>query len=96
MELKLVLCHRMPERSLLIKGYPILCYRCIGLVIGFILAFILNQFELNLIFLSLLTLPFIVDGGTQFFRLRESNNALRLITGTLFGFSIPLIIWSVI
>ncbi len=35
----------------------------------------------------LLSIPAVIDGGTQFFRWRSSNNRLRLITGTLLGVS---------
>ncbi len=32
-----------------------------------------------------LILPLIIDGLTQLFELRESNNIFRLLTGALFG-----------
>lgn len=69
-----------------------LCSRCFGLylflIIGFLISIIFNisltksqTLLLTLIFVS----PLIFDSVTQFFRLRESNNPLRFITGSLAG-----------
>ena len=39
----------------------------------------------------LLLVPAFVDGTTQFFNLRESNNPLRLVTGLMGGIGLCII-----
>lgn len=47
--------------------------------------------SLRAVFIAIsLAVPAIVDGGTQFIGLRESNNILRFITGLLLGFGIVI------
>jgi len=80
-------CHRRPERSFKIRGYTFpLCSRCTGLVAGFFGALALFSLSIPLPFwLGLaLTVPMAVDGATQFFGSRQSNNTLRLLTGFMF------------
>lgn len=70
----------------------ILCTRCFGLYLfiflGFVLSLIIN-INLNkeplLIISILLALPLFFDSLTQLVRLRESNNWLRFVTGSLAG-----------
>ncbi|MDR2971001.1 MAG: DUF2085 domain-containing protein [Bacteroidales bacterium] len=87
-KLKFVSCHRMPERSFFYKGkqFP-LCARCTGIYIGYIAIFIfaITLTYLPLLWSLLLLFPAVIDGLTQAFYHRESNNILRLITGILFG-----------
>lgn len=48
-------------------------------------------FNLDMIFLSfILAIPAVVDGVTQLFNFRVSNNNLRVITGFLLGLSIVI------
>jgi uncharacterized membrane protein len=80
-------------------GFKIrLCSRCSGYAMGFasftLLAkwFRIKPDSLNilpaLIVFILLVLPLIYDWITQSWGLRESNNAIRLLTGTLMGLGI--------
>ena len=79
-----LICHRNPERTFNIRGYyfPI-CSRCMGLYLGALLGFIyLNQvyifYTFNYIIISvLMIIPTFIDGITQLFGFRESNNTLR-------------------
>jgi len=88
----LCLCHRRPERSIPFFGVEkYLCARCLGLSLGGSLGIVLNQidFFVSPILTLLLLVPMLIDGFSQAFQLRESNNKLRLLTGFLFGFGMP-------
>lgn len=39
-------------------------------------------------------IPLIIDGTTQYYGLRTSNNTLRFVTGLLCGFSIPFVVFK--
>lgn len=85
----LCLCHRMPKRSIPFFGLErFLCARCLGLLLGGILGIIIYRLDFKLppIFGFLCLIPMLLDGFSQAFKLRQSNNELRLITGFLFGF----------
>jgi uncharacterized membrane protein len=96
------ICHRLPERSFFIfdRQLPV-CARCLGIYVAFFLGVVI--FALNIIafqnltwysvglITSLLILPTAIDGFTQLFGLRESNNFLRLITGLLAGFGFSFV-----
>jgi uncharacterized membrane protein len=82
-----LICHRKPERCLTIFGHrSFLCSRCTGIVLGLIaaLAFALLRITMPSAIAVALTLPMLIDGFSQFFGLRVSNNLLRLATGFLF------------
>jgi uncharacterized membrane protein len=87
-QLNLTTCHRLPERSFFFRGkqFPV-CARCTGINIPFLLLpfFALNFIEINLTISFFLMTPVIIDGLTQAFCNRESNNYLRLITGLMMG-----------
>ena len=92
------ICHRKPERSFFYKGHQFpVCARCTGFYISGIISIILLKFypvPYNLITLMLgiiLLLPCAIDGFTQLFEMRESNNTLRLITGLLGGVGLILV-----
>ena len=88
----LCLCHRKQERSVPFFGLEkYLCARCLGLFFGGCLGIALNQinFDLPPFLATLCLLPMLVDGFSQAFRIRESNNKLRVLTGFLFGFGLP-------
>jgi len=84
-----LICHQEPARSLWIAGHPMaLCARDVGLYGGLWLGLLITLWRRVFIpgwlaFLCLL--PMALDGGTQLLGLRESTNALRLITGALAG-----------
>ena len=91
-----IICHRIPNRCIRFNGKIIpLCARCLGfyssLVLGFIFSYlfrIANLFEKReiLVFIIIFVIPLTIDGITQLFKLRESNNYLRLATGIMAGF----------
>jgi uncharacterized membrane protein len=88
-------CHRLEERCIKIGNHTsFLCARCTGLVVGVGLAVML--FALNVILplyaLGLICLPLLIDGFTQAFNLRKSNNPLRFTSGILFAIGMILII----
>lgn len=83
-----VACHRKPERSFFYRGkqFPV-CARCTGIYIGYISIFVfavtLKPFPA--LWSLMLMIPLLVDGLTQAYSDRVSNNTLRLTTGILFG-----------
>lgn len=92
------ICHQKEERSFYIRNKKIpLCSRCLGfytgLIVGiFLYYYIFSSFSIwNITVLLLITtFPFTLDGITQYFYKRESNNILRLLTGLLCGFGIGI------
>lgn len=99
---KMFICHRLPERTFKIKEYyfPV-CSRCTGLYIGAFSCFIYITFfyvnyTFNFVLISLfLIFPTFIDGITQFFGLRESNNILRFSTGLIAGVGLVILINSI-
>lgn len=87
-KLHITFCHRKPERSFFWKGkqFPV-CARCTGIHIGYITfpLFMFNVFTLNVWWTIALILPTYIDGLTQAFFKRESNNILRVTTGLMAG-----------
>ncbi len=97
-----LICHQIPDRSFFIFGKQFfLCARCTGLYASFFLSFItLIIFQeammslgfSRILFILLLSLaPFLIDGITQFFGLRKSNNLLRVVTGILAGMGLAFV-----
>ncbi|MDN4075894.1 MULTISPECIES: DUF2085 domain-containing protein [Fictibacillus] len=94
--LSIIPCHRRPERSLKIKGRPlVLCARCTAIYGSYILLPFLYFVPLvhNLFLALFLQLPMLIDGFTQKWKWRESNNTLRVITGLLSGIGQCMMIW---
>lgn len=87
-EIQLVTCHKIPSRSFFFRGrqFPV-CARCTGMYIGYLSYpfFMFDIFNLNLIVTLLFIVPTFIDGLTQAYFNRESNNILRLLTGILSG-----------
>ena len=90
-------CHQRPDRSFFIRGHQLpVCSRCTGIIIGagsymIYLYFTPTVYDYNMLILCiLLQLPYIIDGTTQYWGLRESNNILRLITGLLGGVGVVM------
>lgn len=97
-----LICHRMPERSFFIKSYQFpVCARCTGFYISLIIYFIytycffVDYNLILLIFATLLIIPTAIDGLTQLFEYRESNNVLRFITGLIGGIGIGIIVKAI-
>lgn len=90
-------CHRIPERSFFIGSHQFpVCARCTGAYLGIAIMILVYfsipmPFNLDMIFLSfILAIPAVVDGVTQLFNFRVSNNGLRVITGFLLGVAIVI------
>ncbi len=93
------ICHRRPERSFFIKGHQFpVCARCTGLYIAVVLYVIYAYFvpvtyTLPVLILAILmVIPMAVDGLTQLFDLRLSNNTLRFVTGFLGGLGLVIVL----
>lgn len=98
-----LICHRKPERSFFIKNHQFpVCARCTGFYTGLAIFLIYNYFfeiEPNLtllLFSIILLIPVSLDGFTQLFGLRESNNKLRFITGLIGGIGLIIFLKIVI
>lgn len=90
-------CHQLPERTLHYGGRPLpVCARDTGLFLGFaavFCAFLLIYGGRGtrypswkmIVALSLLFLPFVVDSVTSYAGIRETSNAVRVVTGALAG-----------
>ena len=82
----LCFCHRRKDRTIHIFGLgKYLCARCQGLLIGMAFGIMLRLLGLrfSLIISLIFVSPLLIDGFTQLFKYRESNNILRFITGFL-------------
>ncbi|WP_230980937.1 DUF2085 domain-containing protein [Rossellomorea arthrocnemi] len=90
-------CHRMPDRSLIVKDkqFP-LCFRCMGILMGMIIGIpstwllFHSLTSVHLLLAGLLIFPLLVDGFTQKWEWRGSTNPLRLMTGLLCGMGLSL------
>jgi uncharacterized membrane protein len=81
-------CHCRADRSFFIKGrqFP-LCARCTGILAGNITMpfFLFDVFYLNIWWALALIVPAYIDGWSQLYFRRSSNNTLRFFTGLLMG-----------
>jgi len=81
-------CHRRRDRSFRILGYSFpMCARCTGLWSGFATGLLLHLLSayVPLVVGFALMLPLAVDWFSQALGLRESNNPMRFLTGSLFA-----------
>ncbi|WP_129690997.1 DUF2085 domain-containing protein [Gottfriedia acidiceleris] len=88
-------CHRKQERSFHIGSYTFpLCARCSAVLIGYLFLPFLFMISSLLLwwYIPLLMMPLLIDGYTQKWNWRESNNYLRFITGLLFGIAQTILI----
>lgn len=92
-------CHRLSERSFHFKGkqFPV-CARCTGLHFGYLslLLFLIGFLLINFWISVLMIIPTYLDGFTQAYCNRQSNNYLRLVTGIVAGVGEMSIISKVI
>ncbi len=76
-------CHQLQSRSYVIRGRQVpVCARCLGLLIGVAVA---PFCPLSRVTATACLVPMLLDGGSQLLSLRESTNALRLVTGIAFA-----------
>lgn len=79
-------CHQKPERSLFVGRWQMpVCTRCFGFWLGSLAAIPAAFLGLARFWQGLLVLPMALDGLTQRFGSRTSNNPLRYLTGWLAG-----------
>lgn len=86
--LSFIPCHRMPSRSLVVRGKRLpLCARCNAILTGYSALPLLLLLPLTIPWFAgvLLQVPMLIDGCTQYWKWRESNNVLRVVTGLLSG-----------
>lgn len=93
------ICHRKPERSFFIRGHQFpVCARCTGLYTSMFLYIIyaylvpIHYTITHVIVAVILIIPCFIDGTTQLFEFRESNNTLRFVTGLLAGIGMMIIL----
>ena len=97
-----LICHQKQERSFSFFGKQFfLCARCAGIYLTFFLGFFFfvfyHGFFLSFSFLRIFLIflvsivPLIIDGLSQLYEIRESNNILRFLTGSLFGLGLSMI-----
>ncbi|MCZ3365148.1 MULTISPECIES: DUF2085 domain-containing protein [Methanobacterium] len=85
---KVFICHRLPERTFKIRDhyFPV-CSRCTGIYIGafsyyIFVYFVYLQYAIAVtLAMILMVVTTFLDGLTQFFRFRESNNILKFSSG---------------
>lgn len=95
---KVGICHRIPERTFKIKNYyfPV-CSRCTGIYISMFSYYLFVYFvyveytPIIIIIAFLMMIPALLDGLTQFFRFRDSNNSLRFTTGLIAGLGFAIL-----
>ena len=99
---KIPICHRLPDRTFNIRGHKFpVCARCTGFYIAAFsyftyVYFFYVQYTIPLILIAFLMLiPTFIDGFTQLFNLRESNNILRLFTGLIGGLGLAILIKAI-
>jgi len=93
------LCHQNPERTFIIRGYyfPV-CARCTGIYLGLystVTIYFLLNFDITLpiiVIAAIFLVPTSIDGLTQYYWSRESNNYLRLLTGIIAGIGLGILI----
>ena len=90
------LCHRQEDRCVEFFGLEkFFCARCLGIILGIIAgAFCRILFQsVSLIFVAIMAAPLVIDGLTQTWGFRDSNNLLRLVTGVMFGFGMAMLVF---
>lgn len=83
-------CHQNQERTVKFFGIErFLCSRCLGILLGGLAGAFLHflGYHISLGISILLAFPLLLDGFSQYFELRQSNNLMRIITGLLLGIS---------
>lgn len=81
-------CHQRPDRSFFIGKYQFpVCARCTGIIMFSPIAFVIYMFKRLPIKVYLIMIAIMgIDGGLQYFKIRESDNLRRFLTGCIGGF----------
>ncbi len=93
-------CHQLPERSFFLEGIPLaVCHRCTGIYLGAWVGILLYPFlhaRLRRIhawkWLVIGSVPAVLDWGLTFLGLWENIPLSRLLTGSLAGLTIGLLV----
>ncbi|OLS27201.1 MAG: hypothetical protein HeimC2_13110 [Candidatus Heimdallarchaeota archaeon LC_2] len=75
----LTACHQIPSRSFNYNGKPLICFRCLGINIGFILAVVVQLILLFLTLLHVNLIYFVVNDRSTSFLLRFLISILLLL-----------------
>ncbi len=82
-------CHQKASRSFFINGNQMpVCARDVGIYLGLtlgVLVFMVFPRRFSMWWLAIVIAPFAIDGMVQLVTAYESNNALRLMTGSMYG-----------
>lgn len=90
------ICNLKSERAPTINGFVFpLCYRCCGIAISGSLSFLYSYYiratHQSFLVFFLLATPCAIDGLIQRFKIQESNNKRRFVTGLLFGIGLVFV-----
>lgn len=101
------ICHQLTERTIAYQGHPLpVCARDTGIYLGFLISFsylwLTHRRRENLLpskavmagavlFVGVMGL----DGVTSYLGLRTTTNEIRLVTGLLTGFALPVFLFPV-
>ena len=92
-------CHGIPERCFTIKGRHMpFCARCLGASIGHLLCalcylvFTLPPFYFSILGLAIMFADWFSQNKWKFYH----SNLMRLVTGTVGGFAMGIIIWTIV
>jgi len=87
-------CHQKPERSFFIGEYQMpVCARCTGVFIGYLATILLLPFtkgkeKISKIVAAIGCVTMLTDWSLQAFKIKESTNKRRLLSGIIGGFGI--------
>lgn len=92
------ICHRLPDRTFKVGDwyFPV-CARCTGFYIAafsyftYVYFFYVDYTPILILFAFLIITPVLLDGLTQFYGFRVSNNILRLFTGLMGGVGLAIL-----
>jgi uncharacterized membrane protein len=98
------ICHQRKERCFVFLGKVMpICSRCFGIYISSFFCLLMLYFcdfsfskGFILFVFVLFNIPLIIDGGCQYFNLRDSNNLLRFFTGVLAGIGSSFVVYYLI
>ena len=98
-------CHQLESRSFHLAGHKFaVCIRCFmiyfSFFVGIVISRLINRTRIAAISPSLLLsaslLPMALDVGLSVLGIRESTTASRVVTGTLFGLSLSVVLLPVL
>lgn len=86
-------CHQKPDRSFTIGEYQFpVCARCTGIILSSIIAPIIYTFvKLSVKFYVIMVVVMGIDGGLQYYKIKESTNCRRFVTGCMGGLGLTSI-----